>query len=278
MPVLVIKRGTLLAVGLGLLLLVAGVIWLLVRADDRETGNTDAPVPQVAAMTAVEAYELNVLPLGARELPVYCVSRDDGKIALTIDAAWSTDKTEFILKELEKKDIKATFFLCGVWVDTYPEYVKRIAQEGHEIGNHSLTHPHMNTLSRQEVQQEIALLDDTIEQLTGKRCTLFRAPFGEYNNTVVSAVREIGYEVVQWSRDTVDWKENRSTQQILDGVLGKLTAGDIILCHNNGFRIEEYLPVLIDTAKERGFTFVTVGELLLEGETVIDVNGMQKRK
>ena len=129
------------------------------------------------------------------------------------------------------------------------DYVKRIADEGHEIGNHSLTHPHMNILSREEVQQEIIALDDTIEKLTGKRCTLFRAPFGEYNNTVVTAVREIGYEVVQWSRDTVDWKENRSTQQILDGVLGKLTSGDIILCHNNGFRIEEYHQPLADLCR-----------------------------
>ncbi len=276
MPVLVIKKGTLIAVGLGLLLLVAGVILLLMRGNGETDTPADAVPSPAAAMTTVESYELQVLPLGAKELPVYCVSRDDKKIALTIDAAWSTDKTEFILAELKKQEIKATFFLCGVWVDTYPEYVKRIAEEGHEIGNHSLTHPHMNTLSREEVQQEITALDDTIEELTGKRCTLFRAPFGEYNNTVVTAVREIGYEIVQWSRDTVDWKENRSTQQILDGVLNKLTTGDIILCHNNGFRIEEYLPVLIDTAQEKGFTFVTVGELLLQGETEIDVNGMQK--
>lgn len=276
MPVLVIKKGTLIALGLGLLAIAALAVWLLMRGDE-QTGDAPAPTP-AAVMTAVESYELQVLPLGARELPVYCVSRDDKKIALTVDAAWSTDKTEFILKELADQGVKATFFLCGVWVDTYPDYVKRIADEGHEIGNHSLTHPHMNILSREEVQQEIIALDDTIEKLTGKRCTLFRAPFGEYNNTVVTAVREIGYEVVQWSRDTVDWKENRSTQQILDGVLGKLTSGDIILCHNNGFRIEEYLPVLIDTAQEQGYTFVTVGELLLDGETTVDVNGMQKNR
>lgn len=184
MPVLVIRKGTLLAVGFGLLLLVAGVILLLVRAGDKKEEGAGASPTPAAAMTAVETYELQMLPLGARELPVYCVSRNDKKIALTIDAAWSTDKTEFILKELQKQGIKATFFLCGVWVDTYPEYVKKIAEAGHEIGNHSLTHPHMNTLSQQEVQQEIIALDDTIEQLTGKRCTLFRAPFGEYNNTV----------------------------------------------------------------------------------------------
>ena len=277
MPVLMIKKSTLITILIVVILVIAGVL-LLVRIAGKDGRQSDAavPEPRVETMTEVESYELHMLPLFSKELPVYCVSRDDKKISLTIDAAWSTDKTEFILSELERQGVHATFFLCGVWVNAYPDYVKMIAAAGHEIGNHSLSHPHMNTLSREEVQQEISSLDDTIEQLTGSRCTLFRAPFGEYNNTVVTAVREIGYQVVQWSLDTVDWKESRSTQQILDGVLPKLKSGDIILCHNNGYKIEEYLPILIETAKEQGFTFVTVSELLLSGNTAIDVNGMQK--
>ncbi len=277
MPVLMIKKSTLITILVVVILVIAGVLLLVrIARDDERQPDAAVPEPRVETMTEVESYELHMLPLFSKELPVYCVSRDDKKIALTIDAAWSTDKTEFILSELDRQDVRATFFLCGVWVDAYPDYVKMIAEAGHEIGNHSLSHPHMNTLSREEVQREISSLDDTIEQLTGSRCTLFRAPFGEYNNTVITAVREIGYEVVQWSLDTVDWKESRSTQQILDGVLPKLKSGDIILCHNNGFKIEEYLPILIKTAKEQGFTFVTVGELLLSGNTAIDVNGMQK--
>ena len=95
---------------------------------------------------------------------------------------------------------------------------------------------------------------------------------------MITAAREAGYEVIQWTRDTVDWKESRSAQTILDSVLQKLQSGDIILCHNNGFKIETYLPALIETAQKDGYTFVTVSELLLEGETSIDNNGIQNAK
>ena len=131
---------------------------------------------------------------------------------------------------------------------------------------------------KKKIKKELIDLDDTIEELTGKRCTLFRPPFGEYNNTVIDTVREAGYEVIQWTRDTVDWKKERSAQTILDGVLPKLQSGDIILSHNNGYKIETYLPILIETCQKNGYTFVTVSELLLEGETGIDGNGIQYGK
>ncbi|MBR3137555.1 MAG: polysaccharide deacetylase family protein [Clostridia bacterium] len=138
--------------------------------------------------------------------------------------------------------------------------------------------PHMSRLDAIAIQKELSDLDDMLEELTGKRSTLFRAPYGEYNDTVIRAAHEAGYEVIQWSRDTVDWKKDRSAQTILDGVLKKLQSGDIILCHNNGFKIETYLPVLLETAQQKGFRFVTVSELLLSGETSIDNNGIQQVK
>ena len=239
-------------------------------------GDRQNVYPSAAMRTRIEEYELNVLAGKKRELPVYSVDRTDKKIALTIDAAWEDDKTEFILETLDQFQVKATFFLCGVWVEAYPEDVKEIAAKGHEIGNHSLTHPHMNKLSASEIQKEITTLDDTIEQLTGKRCKLFRAPFGEYNDTVITAVREIGYEPIQWNIDTIDWKEERSADTILNTVLPKLSDGCIILCHHNGYKIREYLPRLLETALQQGYTFVTVSELLLEGDTTIDANGVQK--
>ena len=101
---------------------------------------------------------------------------------------------------------------------------------------------------------------------------------GSIGTQTLDIVNEAGYEVIQWSRDTVDWKQDRSAQTILDGVLKKLKSGDIILCHNNGYKIETYLPVLIETAQQKGFRFVTVSELLLSGETSIDNNGIQQVK
>lgn len=229
-----------------------------------------------ASANIVEEYELEVFPGLMKELPVYSVRRSDKRIALTIDAAWQDDKTEFILSTLSEYDIPATFFLCGFWVKEHPEKVKAIAQAGHEIGNHSMTHPHMSKLSSSAIKAELDEFEKAIEPLIGRRTKLFRAPYGEYNDNVIKTLRENGYEVIQWNIDTIDWKEERTSEQILDSVLPRLADGSIILCHNNGYRIEQYLPVLIRTALERGYEFVTVSELLLAGDTVIDVNGVQK--
>ena len=272
MPIIVLTKKNLLIALVCVALLVGGLfLWLRLR-EAPKTGET------ASVMAPVENYELNVLPMKSRELPVYGVGRRDNRIALTIDAAWDADKTPFILDTLDKYNVKATFFLCGVWVKQYPDFVKEISKRGHEIGNHSLTHPHMAQMDAIAIQKELKDLDDMLEELTGHRSTLFRPPFGEYSDTVIKAAHEAGYEVIQWSRDTVDWKQDRSAQTILDGVLKKLKSGDIILCHNNGYKIETYLPVLIETAQQKGFRFVTVSELLLSGETSIDNNGIQQVK
>lgn len=273
MRCIIVKRRTLLIAAAIIIAAIALTVWLCTRP--RGEAAPSAPAMQ---RQAIEEYELNVLAGKQRALPVYSVARADKAIALTIDAAWEDDKTKFILDTLKKHDVKATFFLCGVWVEAYPEQVKAIAAGGHVIGNHSLSHPHMNELTASAVQKEIADLDDKIEALTGARTTLFRAPYGEYNDTVINAVREIGYEPIQWNLDTIDWKPERSADTILNGVLPKLSGGSIILCHNNGYQIENYLPPLIERAQEQGFTFVTVPELLLSGETVIDNNGVQQQK
>lgn len=269
MRVFVVTKRNLLIAAAAAVILIAGLVAALLLGGE---GNTQ----QTNAVTANDSYELEVLAGKHRELPVYSVSRPDKKIALTIDAAWEDDKTPFILQELDKEGIKATFFLCGFWVDKYPEHVKEISEKGHEIGNHTDTHPHMSKLDAAKIQKELTVLDDKLEKLTGKRSTTFRAPFGEYNDLVITTSRAMGYTPVQWDLDTIDWRENRSTETILNSVLPKLQPGSIILCHNNGYNIEEYLPQLIAAAKQQGYEFVTVSELLLPGKTMIDVNGVQK--
>ncbi len=268
MRIFVLTKKTLIIIGAVLLLLIAGLVVALVLTGGEKAEATSAG--------RVEEYELEVLAGKKRELPVYSVARDDKKIALTIDAAWEDDKTPFILEELDRQGVKATFFLCGFWADKYPENVKAIHDKGHELGNHSDTHPHMNKLDAAAIQKELTDFDDKMEKMVGKRCTVFRAPYGEYNDLVITTTRAMGYTPVQWNIDTIDWKEERSTQTILNGVLPKLSSGCIILCHNNGYKIKEYLPELIKTAKEQGYEFVTVSELLLPGDTMIDVNGVQK--
>ena len=269
MKVIVISKRTWIGILVCFSLIAIGlIVWLSMQ----ETFD-DALEP---TMVTIDSYELNAIPVMSRMVPVYRVSRDDKAIALTIDAAWNADKTELILDTLDRYGIKATFFLCGVWVKASPEMVKEIAARGHEIGNHSMTHPHMNRITAEQIRTELSSLDDEIEKLTGKRTKLFRAPFGEYNDTVISTVRDMGYEVVQWSIDTVDWKEGRTSETILKAVLPKISSGSIILSHNNGYGIETYLPKLIEQAQSEGYRFVTISELLPEGERTVDSNGLCK--
>ena len=140
----------------------------------------------------------------ARLLPIYNVDRGEEKIcALTFDAAWDDADTDQLIDILDRYGVKATFFMVGSWVEKYPESVKKFADHGHEIMNHSDTHPHINQLSEEKVKAEISGCADKIEAVTGKRSTLFRGPYGEYNNTVIRAAESLGHRVLQWDVETL---------------------------------------------------------------------------
>ena len=209
-----------------------------------------------------------------RELPVYCVEREDSVITVSFDASWGGRQTLKILDLLDEYEAKATFFLVGIWVDKYPELVKEIHARGHEIGNHSDTHPQMSKLSESQIRQELRGMSDKVEALTGQRPTLFRPPYGDYDNKVVTVARAEGYEVVQWSVDSLDWK-NKGVEDLIRRATAKVEKGDIILFHNDSKYILDALPTILKTYREQGFTMIPAGEILLEGETTIDVQGKQ---
>lgn len=136
-----------------------------------------------------------------RQLPIYCVARDQKVASLTFDAAWGNEDTQQLIDILGKYDVKATFFVVGEWVDKYPESVKALSDAGHEVMDHSNTHPHMSQLSREEIQADVSACADKIEAVTGVRPTLFRPPYGEYDDKVITAVRALGIEPIQWDVD-----------------------------------------------------------------------------
>ena len=224
-----------------------------------------AMMPPESAATSVLAAK--------KELPVYSVERDDNVIAVTFDASWGADNTPKLLDILDEYDAKCTFFLVGLWVDKYPDMVQAIVERGHEIGNHSATHPHMSKLSESKILEELRMMSDKVEKLTGVRPTLFRPPYGDYNNSVIRTVRSAGYEAVQWSVDSLDWK-NISPQDMIRRA-GKVGKGDIILFHNDSQYLLDALPTLLQSYKEQGLQMVKVSDILLEGETTIDVQGKQ---
>lgn len=209
-----------------------------------------------------------------RELPVYSVARDDDVISISFDASWGGSQTLEILDILDKYDVKTTFFLVGIWVDKYPELVKEIAARGHEIGNHSATHPHMTQISPEKMREELRIMSDKVETITGVRPTLFRPPYGDYNDQVVTTCRQAGYEVVQWSVDSLDWK-NRGVEDIVKKCTQKIASGDIVLFHNDAQYTPQALPRVLDYYKAQGLKIVPVSQILLQGETTIDVQGKQ---
>lgn len=141
-----------------------------------------------------------------RKLPIYCVQREDNKIAVSFDAAWGADDTDELLRILEDNQVKATFFLCGYWVEDYPEEVKKIAEAGHDLGNHSATHPHMSQLSAEQIAEELQNCHQAVRELTGLEMELFRPPFGEYDNHVIETAEENGYYTIQWDVERLETK------------------------------------------------------------------------
>ncbi|WP_249324163.1 polysaccharide deacetylase family protein [Wansuia hejianensis] len=209
-----------------------------------------------------------------KELPIYSVERNDNKIAISFDAAYGDEYTLDILDTLDKYNVKSTFFLVKFWVEKFPHRVEEIHKRGHEIGNHSATHPNMSTLSRENMAKELNDTGDLIYEITKEKPILFRPPYGDYNDTVIEVARENGYHTIQWDIDSLDWKE-LGVQPVVDRVVRNVSSGSIVLFHNNAKYISEYLPLVIEKLQEEGYEIVPVSELIHYEDYKIDNNGRQ---
>ena len=134
-----------------------------------------------------------------RDLPIYCVQKDSNVCALTFDAAWGNEDTQQLIDILGKYKVKATFFVVGEWVDKFPESVKALHDAGHEIMNHSDDHAYFTKLSADQIKAQLDSCNSKIEAITGVRPDLFRPPYGDYNDSVVSTVRNCGMYTIQWN-------------------------------------------------------------------------------
>ena len=168
--------------------------------------------------------------------------------------------------------MKSTFFLVKFWIDKYPHQVKEIYNRGHEIGNHSATHPNMSTLSREQIIEEINSTGQAIFELTQEEPILFRPPFVDYNDLLKQTCRELGYYPIQWDIDSLDWKE-LGVQSVVDTVTRNVESGSIVLFHNNAKYIKEYLPIVIERLLEKGYEIVPVSELIHFDNYTIDNSG-----
>ena len=184
-----------------------------------------------------------------RQLPIYCVDRDDKLVSISFDAAWGNEDTQQLIDILARYNVKATFFVVGQWVDKYPESVKALHDAGHEVMNHSNTHAHFNSLSAEEIIADVNACNDKIEAITGVRPTLIRCPYGEYDDHVIAAIRSIGMEPIQWDVDC--------------------------LFHNAAIHTPEALPAILEYLQGNGYTVVPISQIILNCDYYMDHAGKQ---
>lgn len=189
---------------------------------------------------------------------------------------WNADDIDNILKILEANNTKITFFIVGDWIEKFPEAVKKIAEKGHEIASHSDTHPHVNNLNYEENIEEIEKSNDKIEKIAGKRTQIYRAPYGEHNDTVIKAAQDKGYYTVQWNLDTLDYT-GLTGNEMWNRLKDKIKAGDIILSHNGTKHTANSLDMLIKNIKQKGFEVVTISDLIYKENYIINSAGTQIR-
>ena len=218
---------------------------------------------------------VGVMANSDKQLPIYCVDTQEKKVALSFDAAWGNDDTETLINILKEYDAKATFFVVGAWVDKYPESVKQLSDAGHQVMNHSNTHPYMTKIDSVQKLDELNTCNRKIEEITGVKPTLFRAPYGDYNNATLEAAESAGMYTIQWDVDSLDWRDNATSQSICERVTSKVKNGSIILFHNDADHTPEALPNILKCLKDEGYEFVFINDLIYKDNYEIKHDGTQ---
>ena len=197
-------------------------------------------------------------------------------MALSFDAAWGNEDTARILEILKKNDVHVTFFMTGGWVESYPDDVKAIYEAGHDLGNHSENHKNMSQLSVEECKSELQQVHDKVKEITGYDMFLFRPPYGDYDNEVITTAREMGYYPIQWDVDSLDWK-NYGVSSIVQTVTEHkhLGNGSIILMHNGATYTADALETVINSLRDQGYEIVPISELIHRDNYHMDHEGRQ---
>ena len=202
---------------------------------------------------------------------------DDVKyISLSFDAAWGADDTIRILDILDKYNVKVTFFMTGGWVNEYPDMVKEIYSRGHDLGNHSQNHKKMSELNVEQQKQELNSVTEKVKELTGYNMFLFRPPYGDYNSTLINTAYSINYYPIQWSVDSLDWKDYGVDNIVKTVTKHKaLSNGAIILMHNGAKYTADALDTVISGLIKQGYTLIPISQLIIRDNFHMDANGMQ---
>lgn len=192
--------------------------------------------------------------------PIFHGSIAEPKVAFACNVFWGEEFLPDMLQTLAANNIHITFFIGGSWAKKYPELLADIANKGHELGNHTYSHPHPNAISKEQNKEQIQKTETLVKEITGLTTKLYAPPYGEYNDMVLNAANELGYTTIMWSIDTIDWK--RPPPDVLkQRVTKKIHNGAIILMHPTA-PTAKALPDLIKEINQSGYTITTVSDIL----------------
>jgi len=192
--------------------------------------------------------------------PIFKGAEDEKEIAFACNVVWGNEYIPDMLRIFRENDIKITFFIGGQWAAKNEELLKAIYNEGHELGNHGHRHQKQSLLTPELSKQEILKAEEEIKRITGVKTNLFAPPYGDWNKTVVDAAEELGYKVIMWSIDTIDWN-TKDYAKILERVERKHHNGAIVLMHPTKVTVEA-LPEMIRRLKSHGYEIEPVSEIL----------------
>lgn len=192
--------------------------------------------------------------------PIYHGSAETKKIALTCNVVWGEEYVPRMLEILKKNNVKITFFVGGKWAKDFPELTSEMAKTGHELGNHSYSHPHPTFISQTENVREIESTEQAVYKAAQITTRLYAPPYGEFNSTVLEAAGQLGYKTTLWSIDTIDW-QRPPAQDIVRRVCDKAHNGAIVLMHPTKPTIDA-LPTIIETLQKKGYQLTTVSDVI----------------
>ena len=221
-------------------------------------------IANVVAVTVIIAV-ITVLALngaGAMEAvgKNYAVYRGSGEtpyVSLMFNVYWGTEYIEDILDVLARYGVKTTFFIGGPWAAKNNSLVKKISEAGHEIGSHGYNHKDAENLSYERNLDEMVPAEKLLEELTGKQISLFAPPSGSIGDAMFSAAEELGYSVILWSRDTVDWRD-KNPDLVYARATSDIRNGELILMHPTAHTLQA-LPKILEYYSRNGFKAVSVG-------------------
>jgi len=241
------------------------------QAEQPHTTPTPSPTRMTTTPTATAAPVAlpiaTVKPSASPPVPVKGeIARGNAstaRLALTFDAGSGALATPAILAALRDKGVKSTIFLTGQWVEKYPSPLRQMAQDGHEFGNHSYSHPDFTTLSTAEIESQLARTENLVRAtIGGTTKPFFRPPFGARDNRVIGVVESLGYRSIYWTLDSGDWREDATPEGVFGRVTGNASAGAIIVMHVDSQATAKCLPELIDALRAQGYSLVELSELL----------------